>query len=157
MKSTDMDWWKGMDVLVGSETMHVENLLEVLDEVGRIPVSLICAPMRMPTSGMVLTAEWAGPLRTRSHGRSCVKMWKGCFWRLTLANHMCGRRHWVISMRASMKTLDINCARISMQRYSRPRRLAKAPSAVKRISALGGYKDHSDDNRLVQGTRLDGR
>merc|ERR1712000_345067 len=51
-KSTNMDWWKGMDVLVGKESLHVETLFDVLDEVCRIPERPISAPMRMPISGI---------------------------------------------------------------------------------------------------------
>merc|ERR1712185_182722 len=44
-KSTNMDWWKGMDVAVGKETIHV-------DIVCRIPERPVSAPMRMPISGI---------------------------------------------------------------------------------------------------------
>merc|ERR1712032_1671218 len=51
-KSTNMDWWKGMDVAVGKENLHVETLFDVLNEVCRIPERPISAPMRMPISGI---------------------------------------------------------------------------------------------------------
>ena len=51
-KSANMDWWKGMDVLVGKETIHVETVFDVLDIVCRIPERPISAPMRMPISGI---------------------------------------------------------------------------------------------------------
>merc|ERR1719316_1370313 len=31
-KSENMDWWKGCDVVKGSDTMHVDTLLDVLEK-----------------------------------------------------------------------------------------------------------------------------
>merc|ERR1719164_116661 len=47
-----MDWWKGVDVLVGKETIHVDHLFDVLDKVCRVPERPINAQMRMPISGI---------------------------------------------------------------------------------------------------------
>merc|ERR1711985_152537 len=46
------DWWKGCDVVKGSDTMHVDTLLDVLDKFCSIPERPISAPMRMPVSGI---------------------------------------------------------------------------------------------------------
>merc|ERR1719245_1419665 len=36
-KSTNMDWWKGCDVQVSKETLHVDTLYDVLDKMCRVP------------------------------------------------------------------------------------------------------------------------
>merc|ERR1712188_366716 len=38
-KSTNMDWWKGSDVLVGSanEKIHIDTLYDALDKMCRVP------------------------------------------------------------------------------------------------------------------------
>merc|ERR550514_2018553 len=46
-KSENMDWWKGCDVVKGSDTIH-----DVLDKFCSIPERPISAPMRMPVSGI---------------------------------------------------------------------------------------------------------
>merc|ERR1711881_746634 len=53
-KSTNMGWWSGADVLVGSaeEKIHADTLYDVLDKVCRVPERPISAPMRMPISGI---------------------------------------------------------------------------------------------------------
>merc|ERR1711982_59482 len=51
-KSDNMGWWKGMDVEVGKETIHVETLYDVLDKMCRVPERPTSAPMRMPISGI---------------------------------------------------------------------------------------------------------
>ena len=51
-KSTNMDWWKGMDVAYGKETIHCDTLFDVLDKMCRVPERPISAPMRMPISGI---------------------------------------------------------------------------------------------------------
>jgi len=53
-KSTNMTWWKGMDVTPadGTKSQHVETLFEVLDEFCTIPTRPSSAPMRMPISGI---------------------------------------------------------------------------------------------------------
>merc|ERR1719420_687962 len=51
-KSEKMAWWSGTDVLVGSETIHVDTLYDVLDTVCRVPERPMSAPMRMPISGI---------------------------------------------------------------------------------------------------------
>merc|ERR1712046_346097 len=49
-KSTNMTWWKGQDIEVGKEKIHVDTLFEVLDLVCRVPERPTNAPMRMPIS-----------------------------------------------------------------------------------------------------------
>ena len=51
-KSENMAWWKGMDIEVGKETLHVDTLYDVLDKMCRVPERPISAPMRMPISGI---------------------------------------------------------------------------------------------------------
>merc|ERR1712164_63209 len=51
-KTTNMPWWKGMDIPVGGETIHVDTIYDVLDKVCRIPERPVSAPMRMPISGI---------------------------------------------------------------------------------------------------------
>merc|ERR1719188_1523021 len=51
-KSDNMTWWKGMDVEVGKENIHVDTLYDVLDKLCRVPERPTSAPMRMPISGI---------------------------------------------------------------------------------------------------------
>jgi len=51
-KSDNMDWWKGMDVLYGKETIKVETLYDFLNTMCRVPERPSSAPMRMPISGI---------------------------------------------------------------------------------------------------------
>merc|ERR1712078_289680 len=53
-ESTNMTWWKGTDVLVGSkdEKIHVHTLYHALNDMCRVPERPISAPMRMPISGI---------------------------------------------------------------------------------------------------------
>merc|ERR1712226_1394831 len=51
-KSDNMDWWKGFDVAVGKETIHVDTMYDVLDKMCRVPERPMSAPMRMPISGI---------------------------------------------------------------------------------------------------------
>jgi len=51
-KSTNMGWWKGNDVKLGSETIHVDTLLDCLEKMCRIPARPVDAPMRLPMSGI---------------------------------------------------------------------------------------------------------
>jgi len=51
-KTTNMAWWKGADVKVGSETIHVDTLYDCLDKMCRVPERPMDAPMRLPISGI---------------------------------------------------------------------------------------------------------
>jgi len=51
-KSENMAWWKGMDIALGSETIHVDTMFDVLDKLFRLPERPTAAPMRMPVSGV---------------------------------------------------------------------------------------------------------
>ena len=51
-KTTNMDWWKGADVKVGSETLHVDTLYDCLDKMCRVPSRPVDAAMRLPISGI---------------------------------------------------------------------------------------------------------
>jgi elongation factor 1-alpha len=51
-KTTNMSWWKGADVKVGSETIHVDTLYDCLNDMCRIPERPVDAPMRVPISGI---------------------------------------------------------------------------------------------------------
>jgi elongation factor 1-alpha len=51
-KSTNMDWWKGVDVKVDDETIHLDTLKEALEKMVRVPVRDTTKPMRTPISGV---------------------------------------------------------------------------------------------------------
>src|SRR5207249_2713155 len=56
-KSTNMPWWKGMDVKVKNaenkdEMVHCETLMDALDKYVRPPKRLPDAPLRMPVGGI---------------------------------------------------------------------------------------------------------
>jgi len=51
-KSTNMDWWKGQDVKLGSETIHVDTLYDCFNNLCRVPARPIDAAMRLPISGI---------------------------------------------------------------------------------------------------------
>merc|ERR1712054_723180 len=51
-KSDKMAWWKGADILVGTEKLHVDTLYDCLDKMCRVPDRPTSAPMRMPISGI---------------------------------------------------------------------------------------------------------
>merc|ERR1711920_1207784 len=51
-KSDNMTWWKGFDVLVGKETIHVDTVYDCLDKMCRVPERPTDAPMRLPISGI---------------------------------------------------------------------------------------------------------
>merc|ERR1719409_2224184 len=51
-KSTNMDWWKGMDVPIEKEVIHIETLYDCFDKFFRVPSRPSSAPMRMPISGI---------------------------------------------------------------------------------------------------------
>jgi len=51
-KSTNMDWWKGCDVKVGKNTVHIHTLLDALEGMVTIPDRPKDAVMRTPISGI---------------------------------------------------------------------------------------------------------
>jgi len=51
-KSDKMGWWKGCDILVGKNTVHVETLLQALNDTVTLPVRESAKIMRMPVSGV---------------------------------------------------------------------------------------------------------
>merc|ERR1712187_380960 len=51
-KSDKMGWWKGADVAVGKETVHVDTLYDRLDKMCRVPERPTSAPMRTQISGI---------------------------------------------------------------------------------------------------------
>jgi len=51
-KSTNMDWWKGMDVPIEKETIHIDTLYDCFNNYFRVPSRPSSAPMRMPVSGI---------------------------------------------------------------------------------------------------------
>merc|ERR1712000_426578 len=50
-KSTKMDWWKGVDIKVDKETLHIDTLKEALEKMVRTPDRPTDKPMRTPISG----------------------------------------------------------------------------------------------------------
>merc|ERR1712037_339963 len=51
-KSENMAWWKGMDIEVSKETIHVDTLYDVLDKMVALPARDTAKPMRTPISGI---------------------------------------------------------------------------------------------------------
>jgi len=51
-KSEKMTWWKGQDVKVGSESMHLDTLYDCLNQMCRVPPRPVDAAMRLPISGI---------------------------------------------------------------------------------------------------------
>jgi elongation factor 1-alpha len=51
-KSTNMPWWNGMDVECGSEKIHIDCLLDALNNLARPPTRETEKPMRMPVGGI---------------------------------------------------------------------------------------------------------
>ncbi|KAI0564123.1 Translation elongation factor eEF1 subunit alpha [Gracilaria domingensis] len=51
-KSTNMGWWKGCDVLVGKEKVHLDTLSDALEKMVKIPPRPTNKPLRMPVSGV---------------------------------------------------------------------------------------------------------
>lgn len=51
-KSGNMDWWKGCDVLIGKEKVHIETLTDALEKMVRTPDRPVGAVLRMPVSGV---------------------------------------------------------------------------------------------------------
>jgi len=49
-KTTNMDWWKGVDVLVGKEKIHIDTLHDALNNMVRIPERPLDKPFRLPVS-----------------------------------------------------------------------------------------------------------
>jgi elongation factor 1-alpha len=50
-KSDNMPWWKGMDIAIGKEKIHVETLLQALNDMVTVPERKTNAPLRVPISG----------------------------------------------------------------------------------------------------------
>jgi len=51
-KSEKMTWWTGQDIKVGTETIHIDTLLDALDKYVRTPERSTTAKMRTPISGV---------------------------------------------------------------------------------------------------------
>mmetsp|Transcript_33453 Transcript_33453/g.79349 ORF Transcript_33453/g.79349 Transcript_33453/m.79349 type:complete len:464 (-) Transcript_33453:63-1454(-) len=51
-KSDNMPWWKGMDITVGSEKLHIDYLYQALNDMARQPERNINAKLRLPISGI---------------------------------------------------------------------------------------------------------
>jgi elongation factor 1-alpha len=51
-KSTNMDWWKGADVKVGDEKIHLDTLKECLEKMVKVPKRDLDKAMRTPISGV---------------------------------------------------------------------------------------------------------
>jgi len=52
-KSTNMSWWNGTDIEAeGGEKLHIETLLNCLNDMCRVPKRPTDAPMRVPISGI---------------------------------------------------------------------------------------------------------
>lgn len=51
-KSTNMSWWKGCDVAVGKEKVHIDTLADALEKMVKIPERPTATQLRMPVSGV---------------------------------------------------------------------------------------------------------
>jgi len=51
-KTTNMAWWKGQDVKVGSDSIHVDTLYDCYNNMCRVPPRPKDAAMRLPISGI---------------------------------------------------------------------------------------------------------
>ncbi len=51
-KSSNMDWFKGVDVEVGKEKVHIDTLADALEKMVKIPKRPTDAKLRMPVSGV---------------------------------------------------------------------------------------------------------
>merc|ERR1719440_2235408 len=51
-KTTNMSWWEGQKVKVGSEELHCWTLYDCLSDMCRVPPRPTDAPMRLPVSGI---------------------------------------------------------------------------------------------------------
>ncbi|KAF4726870.1 hypothetical protein FOZ62_005916 [Perkinsus olseni] len=54
-KSTNMDWWKGVDVVrepTSKDVIHIDTLYDALEKFATVPKRVTDAPMRMPVSGI---------------------------------------------------------------------------------------------------------
>merc|ERR1711972_1104859 len=75
-KSENMAWWKGCDVEVGKEKIHVDTVYDVLDKVCRVPERPTSAPMRMPISGIYKIKVGYSPIGFVRCGRSACRISK---------------------------------------------------------------------------------
>jgi len=48
----NMDWWKGVDVMVDNEKIHIDTIYDGLDKMARVPQRNVDMPLRMPVSGV---------------------------------------------------------------------------------------------------------
>jgi elongation factor 1-alpha len=71
-KSEKMGWWKGMDIKVDKETLHVDTLLDVLEKMVRIPKRNPDLAMRTPISG-VFKIKGVGDVLTGRVEQGAVK------------------------------------------------------------------------------------
>jgi elongation factor 1-alpha len=51
-ESTNMAWWKGVDVVYEKETIHIHTLKDALEKLVRVPDRAVDAVMRTPISGV---------------------------------------------------------------------------------------------------------
>merc|ERR1719281_258623 len=51
-KSDNMTWWKGMDVVIGKEKLHIDTLYDCFEKMCKLPERPCDAPMRLPISGI---------------------------------------------------------------------------------------------------------
>merc|ERR1712063_118527 len=51
-KSENMGWWKGMDITAGKDKLHIDYLLQALNDMAREPERNTDAKLRLPISGI---------------------------------------------------------------------------------------------------------
>jgi len=70
--STNMDWWKGNDLTIGDEKVHVRTLLDAFDKVVKPPKRHDDKPLRIPISG-VLKIKGVGDVLTGRVEQGVIK------------------------------------------------------------------------------------
>lgn len=71
-KSTNMNWWKGADVLVGKEKVHIDTLADALEKMVKTPERPVDKKLRMPVSG-VYKIKGAGDVITGRVEQGLIK------------------------------------------------------------------------------------
>merc|ERR1719230_1641862 len=74
-KSDNMGWWKGADVDVGKETIHVDTLYDCLDNVPRSGASHECTNANAHFRYLQDQGCWRRACRSR--GAGCCEAWRG--------------------------------------------------------------------------------
>lgn len=97
-KSENMKWWKGVDVKVGNETVHVNTLLDCLNDMVKIPKRPTDVPFRMPVSD-VLNIKGIGSVVTGRIEQGLIKPGQEvCFYPRNTSTLACTGKAFTIEM-----------------------------------------------------------